>query len=100
MKEIRRLLWDQKFTIQGACEQLRKNRPRHLGEKVSQPELPFSVLDKSVVPCGSGSLGNCADSTDQQTFGDHIADDCDYKQEQYADDGRQLWMNRAKLFEH
>ncbi len=49
VKELLRLLWDQKFTIQGACEQLRKNRPRPAVEKVSQPELPFSELDRSVV---------------------------------------------------
>jgi DNA-binding transcriptional MerR regulator len=49
VKEIRRLLWDQKFTIQGACEQLRKNRPRRANEEVSQPELPFSELNRSVI---------------------------------------------------
>ena len=49
VKEIRRLLWDQKFTIQGACEQLRKNRPQPAVEKDSQPELPFSELNRNVV---------------------------------------------------
>ena len=41
VKEIRRLLWDQKFTIQGACEQLRKSRSRSESEVVTQPDLPF-----------------------------------------------------------
>ena len=49
VKEIRRLLWDQKFTIQGACEQLKRNRPQRAGEKLSQPELPFLDLNTSVV---------------------------------------------------
>ncbi len=41
VQEIRHLLWDQKFTIQGACEQLRKNRKRTVEEEVTQPDLPF-----------------------------------------------------------
>ena len=42
VQEIRHLLWDQKFTIQGACEQLRKNRKRTVEDEVTQPDLPFS----------------------------------------------------------
>ena len=41
VQEIRHLLWDQKFTIRGACEQLRKNRKRTVEEEVTQPDLPF-----------------------------------------------------------
>ena len=46
IKEIRHLLWDQKFTIQGACEQLRKSRAR-LQESAqdTQPVLPFPELN-------------------------------------------------------
>jgi DNA-binding transcriptional MerR regulator len=42
VKEIRHLLWDQKFTIQGACEQLRKNRSQPNDQSTTPPELPFS----------------------------------------------------------
>ena len=41
VKEIRHLLWDQKFTIQGACEQLRKSRSKPENPEVTQPDLPF-----------------------------------------------------------
>lgn len=49
VKEIRRLLWDQKFTIQGACEQFRKNRTPPVVKKGSSPELPFPEFDKGLV---------------------------------------------------
>ena len=46
IKEIRHLLWDQKFTIQGACEQLRKGRARlQESAQVTQPVLPFPELN-------------------------------------------------------
>lgn len=45
IKEIRHLLWDQKFTIQGACEQLKKNREQPTEEKVTQADLPFMQFD-------------------------------------------------------
>jgi DNA-binding transcriptional MerR regulator len=49
VKEIRHLLWDQKFTIQGACEQLRKGRNLPAEEKVTQPVLPFGLLTQDTV---------------------------------------------------
>jgi len=49
VKEIRRLLWDQKFTIQGACEQLKQKPNSIVTEKDSPPELVFPELDKTLV---------------------------------------------------
>jgi len=48
VKEIRHLLWEQKFTIQGACEQLRKGRSEEREEQLVQPNLPFPKIDFEV----------------------------------------------------
>ena len=42
IKMIRHLLWDQKFTIQGASEQLRIGKAGDGEEQVTQPALPFA----------------------------------------------------------
>ncbi|MBS14619.1 MAG: transcriptional regulator [Gemmatimonadetes bacterium] len=42
IKKIRHLLWDQKFTIQGASEQLRIGKAGDGEEQVTQPALPFA----------------------------------------------------------
>lgn len=49
VKEIRHLLWEQKFTIQGACEQLRKSRSKAEREEVTQPDLPFAEFSSDEV---------------------------------------------------
>lgn len=48
VKEIRHLVWDQKFTIQGACEQLKKGRTQPQEVKEPQPELPFPSISSDV----------------------------------------------------
>ena len=48
VKEIRHLLYDQKFTIQGACEQLRKGKSKTADDRVTQPDLPFPELDRTL----------------------------------------------------
>ena len=48
VKQIRHLVWDQKFTIQGACEQLKKGRANHTEVPESQPELPFPSISSDV----------------------------------------------------
>lgn len=45
VKEIRHLLWDQKFTIQGAAEQLKKRREQPEEEETGQGSLEFPELD-------------------------------------------------------
>ena len=47
--EIRHLLWEQKFTIQGACEQLRKGRSQQTEEQVTQPDLPFPAVEPELL---------------------------------------------------
>ncbi|HAA73943.1 TPA: MerR family transcriptional regulator [Candidatus Latescibacteria bacterium] len=42
IKKIRHLLWDQKFTIQGASEQLKIGKAGDGEEQVTQPALPFA----------------------------------------------------------
>lgn len=50
VKEIRHLLWDQKFTIQGACEQLKRSRARgDETEEVTQASLPFPAADPALI---------------------------------------------------
>jgi DNA-binding transcriptional MerR regulator len=49
VKEIRHLLWDQKFTIQLACKQLRKSRSQPNEKTVSQPELPFADVSRDTL---------------------------------------------------
>ena len=48
VKQIRHLVWDQKFTIQGACEQLKKSRVDTGEVPESQPELPFPSINYDV----------------------------------------------------
>ena len=42
IKKIRHLLWDQKFMIQGASEQLKIGKAGDGEEQVTQPALPFA----------------------------------------------------------
>ena len=49
VKEIRRLLWDEKYTIQGASEQLRLQKEPAPETPVSQGEIPFGAASREVL---------------------------------------------------
>ena len=49
VKEIRRLLWDEKYTIQGASEQLRLQKKPAPETPVSQGEIPFGAASREVL---------------------------------------------------
>ena len=49
VKEIRRLLWDEKYTIQGASEQLRLQKDPAPETPVSQGEIPFGAASREVL---------------------------------------------------
>ena len=49
VKEIRRLLWDEKYTIQGASEQLRLQKEPAPETPVSQVKIPFGAASREVL---------------------------------------------------
>ncbi len=49
VKEIRQLLWDQKYTIQGASERLKLPREASSGAEGPQGEIPFAPPDVKVL---------------------------------------------------